>query len=68
MKQGGSLTFTNLDVPQHDVQSEDGAFTSPLIGAGQSTPVTGVETLPPGNYGFFCSLHRNMTGTLQVTP
>lgn len=68
MQQGGSATFTNLDVPQHDVRADDGSFSTPLIGTGQSAPVSGVETLSPGAYGFYCSLHRNMTGTLQVTP
>jgi polyvinyl alcohol dehydrogenase (cytochrome) len=66
--QGGSLTFTNLDVPQHDVLADDGSFTTPLIGPGQSAPVAGVEALAPGAYSFYCSLHRNMTGTLTVTP
>jgi polyvinyl alcohol dehydrogenase (cytochrome) len=64
---GGSLTFTNLDVPQHDVVADNGSFRSPLIGPGASTPVGGVEALAPGSYGFFCSLHRNMRGTLNVT-
>jgi len=30
--------------------------------------VEGVEVLAPGSYGFYCSLHRNMTGTLTETP
>ena len=64
IQHGQSLSFTNLDAPQHDVQGN--GFGSQLISAGQSGPVTGVETLTPGNYPFFCSLHRNMTGTLTV--
>jgi polyvinyl alcohol dehydrogenase (cytochrome) len=64
IQHGQSLSFTNLDVPQHDVQGN--GFGSPLISTGQSTPVTGVDQLPPGSYSFFCSLHRNMTGTLLV--
>ena len=67
ISQGSSATFTNLDVAQHDVISDDGLFTTPLISLGESTPVTGVETLSPGSYGFYCSLHRNMTGTLVVS-
>ena len=42
-------------------------FGSQLISTGQSGPVVGVEKLVPGNYNFYCSLHRNMTGTLTVT-
>jgi outer membrane protein assembly factor BamB/plastocyanin len=64
IQHGQPLSFTNLDVPQHDVQGN--GFGSPLISTGQSTPVAGVDTLAPGSYSFFCSLHRNMTGTLIV--
>jgi plastocyanin len=66
MQHGQSLSFTNLDVPQHDVKGDNGTWGSPLVSSGQSTPVDGVEALAPGSYGFYCSLHRNMTGTLVV--
>ena len=66
IQHGQSLSFTNLDVPQHDVKANNGSFGSPLISTGQSTPVAGVESLAPGSYAFYCSLHRNMTGTLVV--
>ena len=65
---GTKVDFLNLDVPQHDVVSDTpGLFQSALVGTGQTTPVNGVEALGPGSYGFFCSLHPNMTGTLDVT-
>lgn len=65
---GTKVDFLNLDVPQHDVVSDTpGLFRSALVGTGQRTPVTGVETLDLGSYGFYCSLHPNMTGTLSVT-
>lgn len=42
-------------------------FWSPKIGAGQSTEVLGLQRVKPGRqYGFFCSLHPNMKGTLIV--
>jgi plastocyanin len=66
IQRGQSLSFTNLDVPQHDVRADDGSFGSELISTGQSAPVAGVEKLVPGSYSFYCSLHRNMTGTLVV--
>jgi len=66
IQHGQSLSFTNLDVPQHDVKADNNSFGTPLIGTGQTAPVTGVEALTPGSYGFYCSLHRNMTGTLIV--
>jgi plastocyanin len=64
IQHGQSLSFTNLDVPQHDVQGN--GFGTPLISTGQSADVAGVSGLTPGSYPFFCSLHRNMTGTLLV--
>lgn len=42
-------------------------FKSDLIGFGQRAPVTGLDRLKPGvSYGYFCSLHLSMTGTLTV--
>jgi polyvinyl alcohol dehydrogenase (cytochrome) len=66
LPRGSTLQFLNADIPLHDVISNDGLFGSPLIGLGQTTAVAGTEQLAPGQYGYFCSLHRNMTGTLIV--
>jgi plastocyanin len=70
---GGKLSFTNLDFVQHDVTSDDNGpngrplFRSKLIGLGEAAPVDGVEKLPSGkSYGFFCSVHPGMRGTLIV--
>ncbi|HEX9684019.1 MAG TPA: PQQ-binding-like beta-propeller repeat protein [Acidimicrobiales bacterium] len=64
--QGEPVTFSNLDIASHDVDSVDGLWDSPLIGLGESDTIDEIATLSPGQYGFFCSLHRNMTGTLVV--
>ena len=67
-------TFDNLDtsVTQHDVTAvksgKGGAplFRSATIGAGQ-TPINGTNTLAPGTYRFFCSVHATeMSGDLVV--
>ncbi|HET7523071.1 MAG TPA: hypothetical protein VFJ79_02895, partial [Acidimicrobiales bacterium] len=70
---GGSLSFVNDDLPQHDVTATDrGAdgqplFRSKLIGIGEVAPVGGVSRLAPGrSYGFYCSIHPGMQGTLVV--
>ena len=69
LAQGDTLRFTNLDtVAQHDLVSDDGKFRSELVGAGQSSMVQGVETLPPGAYPFHCSLHSWMRGVVNVGP
>ena len=72
MTQGASATLTNYDIALHDVLSVDTdandqpLFNSELIGLQGSGPVNGVEDLEPGEYGFYCSLHAWMTGTLHV--
>lgn len=70
--QGEPLSFLNLDVLSHDVTARGkGAngqplFSTPLIGTGQEVPVEGTDTLGPGEYAFFCTIHPNMEGTLTV--
>jgi polyvinyl alcohol dehydrogenase (cytochrome) len=66
MSHGGTLTYTNLDPVQHNVVSDAGLFRSEFAGLGQSVTVTGADKLPPGQYGFYCSLHTGMRGTLIV--
>jgi polyvinyl alcohol dehydrogenase (cytochrome) len=66
---GDTLKFTNLDsLAQHDLASDEGKFQSDLLSAGQSGPVRGVETLPPGAYPFHCTLHTWMRGVVDVAP
>jgi len=73
MDQGEPLTLYSFDVPNHDVRATDkGAdgeplFGTPLIGFGGSAFVEGSQYLTTGQYGFFCSIHANMVGTLTVT-
>ena len=73
MDQGEPLTFLNLDFIQHDVTATDkGAdgkplFSTPLIGPLEEAFVQGSEFLSTGAYGFICSIHPNMVGTLTVT-
>ena len=73
MDQGERLTFQNLDVVGHDVtatqRGPDGRalFRTPVIGGGQEAFVEGSQFLTTGSYGFLCSVHPEMTGTLNVT-
>ena len=72
IQKGQGLNFVNLDTPQHDVTADqkggDGrpVFQSKLGGLGQVVPVDGVDRLASGSYGFFCSIHPGMRGTLVV--
>jgi outer membrane protein assembly factor BamB len=70
---GAPLSFTNLDVVQHDVTATDKGpdgrplFQSKLIGLGETATVDGAEKLKSGaSYSFYCSLHPGMKGTLAV--
>jgi plastocyanin len=72
--QGQSVTFQNSDQTAfHDVTADqngsDGKalFASETIEGGKTSPVKGVEFLITGDYGFHCSVHPFMKGTLHVT-
>jgi polyvinyl alcohol dehydrogenase (cytochrome) len=73
VRAGAALSFSNADLPQHDVVAVDlghdgrPLFRSKLVGLGEVTPVAGVEHLRPGQYAFTCSIHPGMKGTLVVT-
>jgi polyvinyl alcohol dehydrogenase (cytochrome) len=70
---GGPLSFMNFDLPQHDVVADDKApdgrplFMSKLSGLGEVAPIEGLDRVKSGStYGFFCSLHPGMRGSLIV--
>jgi plastocyanin len=71
--QGEKVTFTNGDTVTHDVTAAtkggDGnpLFASEKIGAGQSAAVAGAEYLTTGSYGYVCSIHPGMKGTITVS-
>jgi plastocyanin len=71
--QGEKVTFTNGDTVAHDVtaatKGTDGnpLFASEKIGAGQSAAVAGAEYLTTGSYGYICSIHPGMKGTITVS-
>lgn len=73
MDQGERLTFYNFDAIGHDVTATSAGpdrkplFATPIIDFGESAFVEGSEYLTAGSYGFVCSIHPNMTGTLEVT-
>lgn len=72
--EGTGITLTNTDVfAAHGLTSDDtvagGArlFESGVLNFRGSAPVAGAASLPPGTYGFHCSVHEdNMHGTLVV--
>jgi plastocyanin len=72
--QGNAVTFQNSDPTAfHDVTSDQNGgdgnalFNSETIEGGKTSPVKGVEFLTTGDYGFHCSVHPFMKGTLHVS-
>lgn len=67
---GEPLEFTNVDVMPHDVVAVRKAangkpvFATPIITAGTTVVVKGLDKLAPGVYDFICTLHPEMSGTV----
>ncbi len=66
------IEFDNQDASiQHNVAIHEGSPTGPEVFRGEVFPgpdqtVYDVPPLPAGAYGFICTVHPNMTGTLTV--
>jgi plastocyanin len=61
---GTTVTWTNEDVTQHTVVSEDKLFGSEILQKGDTFSYTFDE---PGTYDYICSLHPSMKGQVIVT-
>lgn len=67
VKAGGTVTWTNKDSAPHTAQTDSaakGAFKTGTLKQGGSRKVA---FRTPGSYKYFCSYHRFMTGTVEVT-
>ena len=64
-KKGDKIVFTNNDSVQHTVTADGGAFSSPSLANGQSFTLD-TSSLAAGSYGFHCSIHPSMQGTITV--
>jgi plastocyanin len=63
VKPGTTVTWTNADDIPHTVVSKDGAFKSKVLDTGDHFSFTFAK---PGQFGYYCSLHPHMTGTIIV--
>ena len=63
VKPGTTVTWTNGDDIPHTVVSKDGVFKSKVLDTGDHFTFTFAK---PGQFGYFCSLHPHMTGTVIV--
>ena len=63
VKPGTTITWTNGDDIPHTVVSKTGAFKSKVLDTGEKFSFTFAK---PGQFGYFCSLHPHMAGTIIV--
>jgi plastocyanin len=63
VKPGTTVTWTNGDDIPHTVVSKDGVFKSKVLDSGDHFTFTFAK---PGQFGYFCSIHPHMTGTIVV--
>lgn len=63
-KPGQIITVINKDFAGHSLTSDDDKFDTGILGRGESGTITAPTA--PGNYGFFCTPHPFMKGTLVV--
>jgi plastocyanin len=61
---GTTVTWTNSGAAPHTVTSGMGVFDSGTISSGASFSTS---FSAPGTYMYHCSIHPNMTGTVQVS-
>lgn len=59
----GTVTWTNDDGTPHNVTSNTGAFTSPILMPGNTYSFRFTE---PGTYNYVCTFHGGMSGTVIV--
>jgi len=63
VKPGTTVTWTNQDDIPHTVVSKTGLFKSKVLDTGESFSFTFAKQ---GQFGYYCSLHPHMTGTVVV--
>jgi plastocyanin len=59
---GSAISWTNGDSADHTVTLDDGSCNTP-VKAGSTVTVT---YSTPGTYAFHCTIHPQMTGSLEV--
>lgn len=63
IQEGGKVTWQNRDSEEHTATLDDGSFDTGLLAEGK----LGSESFKdPGSYPYFCDLHPEMTGTVEV--
>ncbi len=63
VRPGTTVTWTNGDDIPHTVTSNTGLFKSKVLDSGDKFSFTFAKA---GQFGYFCSIHPRMTGTVIV--
>src|SRR4051812_11316242 len=63
VKAGTTVTWKNGDTTSHAIADDKAAFNGPLD---PGTPFSHAYS-SPGTFGYHCSIHPSMTGTVTVT-
>ncbi len=66
-KVGDTVTWTNDESVGHDVTADDGSFKSGPSGGMQQGDKYEHTFNKAGNFAYKCTVHPNMTGTVEVT-
>lgn len=61
---GDVITFTNRDAAPHTATTVDAGCTTANLGSGDSA---GLVFSEPGSYPFFCRIHPDMKGTIEIS-
>ena len=61
---GSTVTWTNHDKEPHTIAASDGSFHSPGLGSNATYSYTFTAA---GSFGYICSIHPFMHGTVVVT-
>jgi len=67
VKVGDTVTWTNDEAVGHDVTADDGSFKSGAPGALKQGDSFEHAFEKAGSFAYNCTVHPNMTGTIEVT-
>ena len=67
VKMGDAVTWTNDESIGHDVTADDGSFKSGAPGALKQGDTFEHAFDKAGSFAYNCTVHPNMTGTIEVT-
>jgi plastocyanin len=68
VKAGTTVTWINTDEVDHTVVADDASFSSEVLASTLVQPGASFSLTfdTPGTYNYFCDIHPNMTGVIEV--